>query len=82
MAPDGDWPAHRTSSGSDLARIFHQDADWPQARNSARKGYFRAFVFWVVLGEPGRARPSQPIDHSIGKAGGLEMAVQNGPETV
>jgi hypothetical protein len=37
--------------------------------------------FWVVPGEPGRARPSQPIDHSIGKAGGAEMAVQNEPET-
>ncbi|HEU5282916.1 MAG TPA: hypothetical protein VFU53_03830, partial [Burkholderiales bacterium] len=35
----------------------------------------------VVLGEPGRARPPQPIDHSIGKAGMPEMAVQNGPQT-
>ena len=37
--------------------------------------------FWVVLGEPVRARPSQPIDHSIGKTGMPEMAGQNGPET-
>jgi hypothetical protein len=37
--------------------------------------------FRVVLGEPGRARPAQPIDHSIGKAGMPEMAGQNGPET-
>ena len=34
--------------------------------------------FWPVLGEPGRARPSQPIDHSIGKTGMPEMVVQNG----
>jgi hypothetical protein len=25
---------------------------WPQARNSARKRYFRAFVFWRVLAGP------------------------------
>jgi hypothetical protein len=37
--------------------------------------------FRVVLGEPDRARPPQPIDHSIGKAGMPEMAGQNGPET-
>jgi hypothetical protein len=37
--------------------------------------------FWVVLGETGRARPSQPIDHSIGKTGMPEMAAQDEPET-
>jgi hypothetical protein len=37
--------------------------------------------FRVVLGEPGRARPAQPIDHSIGKTGMPEMAGQNGPGT-
>jgi hypothetical protein len=36
---------------------------------------------WVVLGETGRARPSQPIDHSIGKTGMPEMAAQDEPET-
>jgi hypothetical protein len=30
--------------------------------------------FWVVPGEPGRARPAQPIDPSIGKTGMPEMA--------
>ena len=57
-------------------------ADW-EADSSSRLAriFHQDAGFWVVPGEPGRARPPQPIDHSIGKAGMLEMAAQNGPET-
>ena len=78
--------AGEISDGAAVAR-YGQAPDarqaWCQPATDPRSALARIFHqdadFWVVLGEPGRARPSQPIDHSIGKTGMREMAVQNEP---
>jgi hypothetical protein len=53
----------------------------PKRSSSLARIFHQDADFRVVLVEPGRARPAQPIDHSIGKTGMPEMAGQNGPQT-
>jgi hypothetical protein len=51
------------------------------AGNGLARIFHQDADLWVVAGEPDRARPAQPIDHSIGQTGMPEMAVHNEPET-
>jgi len=53
---------------------------WPQARNSARKGYFRAIVFWPVLaGHLGHARVANRMIYWLRRSSPTWLA-QNDPE--
>ena len=70
-----------TSRGCHLATSRAPFRFMREERNTLARIFHQDADFWVVLGEPGRPRPSQPIDHSIGKTGMAELAVQNGPET-
>jgi hypothetical protein len=53
---------------------------WPQARNSARKQYFRAFVFWPVLaGHLGHARLADRTFYRLRRSSPTWLG-QNDPE--
>ena len=85
------WRDLLTATGARAATSLHAlyqrrvIAIGDSAPNGSSVGLARIFRqdadLWLVLGEPGRARPVQPIDHSIGKTGMPEMAGQNEPET-
>jgi hypothetical protein len=65
--------AERTTSDPGLR-------SWPQARNSARKRYFRAFVFWPVLhGHLGHARLANKTIYWLRRSSPTWLA-QNDPE--
>src|SRR6185503_12477478 len=54
---------------------------WPGEISGLARIFHQDADYGGGLGETDRARPAQPIDHSIGKTGMPDMAGQNPPET-
>src|SRR6185436_11684519 len=54
---------------------------WPGGISGLARIFHQDADYGGGLGETDRARPAQPIDHSIGKTGMPDMASQNPPES-